>query len=75
MVDLRAALAHAHAAGPCQLLALSRRLMPAAHAQVRRIYQEPSASVEGLCMASAGAVRELFCVTDQEALVFMANVL
>lgn len=49
--------------------------MPAAHAQVRRIYQEPSASVEGLCMASAGAVRELFCVTDQEALVFMANVL
>jgi hypothetical protein len=43
--------------------------------KVRVIYREPTAAAEALCLGSAGPCREVFCVTDQEALVFMANVI
>ncbi len=43
--------------------------------KVRVIYREPTAAVEALCLGSAGPCREVFCATDQEALVFLANVL
>lgn len=41
--------------------------------RVVELYREPGASVDGMCVTSAGAASELFATTDQEVLVFMAN--
>lgn len=43
--------------------------------KTRCLYQEPSACIESLCVSSAGTCRQCFAVTDQEALVYMANIL
>ena len=64
------------APAPLQVLCCSEGLVGTAHdsGRLRTLYREPTASVEGLCLGSAGPCRHLFCVTDQQALVFMANV-
>ncbi|GAB4822960.1 hypothetical protein N2152v2_010006 [Parachlorella kessleri] len=61
---------------PQLVLCSSEGLVATAHdsGRLRTLYREPTASMEGLCLGSAGPCRELFCVTDQQALVFMANV-
>ena len=40
------------------------------------LYEEPggTAAVEGLCVSRAGAASQVFASTDQEVLVYMANV-
>lgn len=40
---------------------------------MQEIYREPGASIEGVCLTVAGAATQLFAPTDQEGLIFMAN--
>ena len=44
--------------------------------RIMSLYEEPggTAAVEGLCVSRAGAASQVFASTDQEVLVYMANV-
>lgn len=43
--------------------------------RARALYREPTAGAQALCLGAAGPLRQLFCATDQEALIYMAGVL
>ena len=50
-------------------------LRDAAAGAGRLVFQEPTAAVRACCLGAAGPCTQLFCATDQEGLVFMANAL
>ena len=50
-------------------------LRDAAAGAGRLLFQEPTAAVRACCLGAAGPCTQLFCATDQEGLVFMANAL
>ena len=47
----------------------------AAGAAPRLLFREPAAAVRACCLGAAGPCSQLFSVTDQEGLVYMANAL
>ena len=49
----------------------------AAAGTARLLFQEPTAAVQACCLGSAGGAcsSQLFCTTDQEGLVYLANAL
>lgn len=50
-------------------------LRDAATGAGRLLFQEPTAAVRACCLGAAGPSSQLFCVTDQEGLVYMASAL
>jgi hypothetical protein len=50
-------------------------LMDTATGAVRDVYQEPFAVMQDVVASAVGAVSQVFTLTDQEGIVFMANAL
>ena len=50
-------------------------LRDAAAGAGRLLFQEPTAAVRALCLGGGGPCSQLFCATDSEGLIYMANAL
>jgi hypothetical protein len=47
----------------------------AATARPQLLFREPTAAVRACCLGAGGPCTQLFCATDQEGLVYLANAL